>query len=354
MKSVINESASNTAIRTEHKPDCMICGRRGDVLYSNLHDRLFGAPGEWTLKKCPNTGCGLVWLDPAPCKEELWKAYATYYTHQDNITQMGNAIKSGYRFVRDCYLSLAYGYFARQIQSRFKWLGIILYFFPGRRADVDFSVMYLPASPQGRLLEIGCGNGQMLNFMGLLGWQVEGIDFDPAAVTNAQGKGLKVALGSLEEQGYQNASFDAILMSHVIEHVADPTSLLAECNRILKPGGVLSMVTPNMESIGCWLYGCSWLHLDPPRHIILYNCTTLQAVTLHAGFAEITTRTTIRDAHTLFWASHSIKRRGAFTMGTRPGGAVKGLMLFLRLVEWCLIKIFPRRGEEISLLGIKK
>ncbi|MFZ2950549.1 MAG: class I SAM-dependent methyltransferase, partial [Desulfuromonadaceae bacterium] len=236
----MSESTAVNCIRTEPKPDCMLCGQQGEVLYNGLRDRLFGVPGEWTLNKCPNAECGLVWLDPAPRKDELWKAYTTYYTHQDNLIPSSNVIKRVYRFVRDCYLSLKYCYFEGLIQSRFKWLGLLMYFFPGRRADVDFSVMYLPSKPHGRLLEIGCGSGSMLNYMVLLGWKAEGIDLDPSAVANAQGKGLKVALGSLEEQGHQDKTFDAIILSHVIEHVADPACLLAECYRILKPGGVLS------------------------------------------------------------------------------------------------------------------
>lgn len=348
------ETTDVNIIRTEPKPDCILCGQHGDIFYSDLHDRLFGVPGKWTLKKCPDTDCGLVWLDPAPRKDELWKAYATYYTHQDNNIRSANVIKRAYHFIRDCYLSLTYGYFAGLNQSRFKRLGLIMYLFPGRRADVDFSVMYLPAQPQGRLLEIGCGNGQMLNFMGSLGWQTEGIDFDPAAVSNAQGKGLNVALGSLEQQNYQDNIFDAVMISHVIEHVPAPKSLLSECYRILKPGGVLSMVTPNIESIGSNVYRRSWLHLDPPRHLILYNGRALLTLARKAGFIDIKTRTTIRDAHALFWASYSISRCGVFTMGSQPGRSVKLLMLLLRLVEWGLLKIFPRRGEEISLIGIKQ
>ncbi|GLI39398.1 methyltransferase domain-containing protein [Geobacter hydrogenophilus] len=349
----MDNAAEENGIRTEPKPDCILCGQHGDVLYVDLRDRLFGVPGEWALKKCPNAGCGLVWLDPAPLKEDLWKAYATYYTHQDTVIVAENIIKRGYRFVRDCYLSLAYGYFGGQVPSRYKLLGFLMYFFPGRRADVDFSVMYLPAKPRGRLLEIGCGNGQMLNFMGALGWEIEGIDFDPAAVENARHKGLRVALGSLEEQRYRDREFDAIIMSHVIEHVADPKCLLVECHRILKPGGVLSMVTPNMESMGSRIYKRSWLHLDPPRHLALFNCRALQALAHSAGFSSITARTTIRDAHALFWGSHSIKKRGDFVMGTQPGLCTKTLMLSLRLAEGALLKVFPRKGEEISLLGIK-
>lgn len=344
---------SNSAIRTEPRPECMLCGQKGNVLYDGLQDRLFGAPGTWVLKKCPDKECGLVWLDPAPCRDDIWKAYTTYYTHQSNLIPSSSKLKRAYHFVRDCYLALAYGYFPGDIRSRLKWLGALLYFFPGRRADVDFSVMYLTCKPGGRLLEIGCGSGALLDCMGSLGWRAEGLDIDPAAVEQARDKKLRVSCGTLEQQHYVDDTFDAVIMSHVIEHVPDPEGLLAECRRILKPGGVLSLVTPNVASFGSHYFGRSWLHLDPPRHLMLYNCGTLHKLARKAGFAEIEIGTTVRSAHELFWASYSIRRNGVFTMGSQPGRCLKPLMLLLRLTEWAMLKFFPCRGEELSLRGVK-
>ena len=341
-------------IHTEAKPVCLVCGQQGILLYSDLHDRLFGAPGTWTLKRCVGEECRTVWLDPAPREDELWKAYSAYYTHGDDSLPHANTITRAYHFVRDCYLSFKYGYFASLSPSRLRWLGLAMYLFPGRRADVDFSVMYLQARPQARLLEIGCGSGRMLNIMKSLGWKAEGIDFDATAVANARGKGLDVRYGTLSEQGYADASFDAIIMSHVIEHVPDPKGLLVECHRILKPGGVLSMVTPNIDSFGSRFFGHSWLHLDPPRHLILYNSASLHNLAQRAGFSDVATRTVIRDAHSLFWASYSISRRGTFLMGSQPGGLTKLALLALRFAEWWVIKLFPQSGEEIALSGFKR
>lgn len=103
--------------------------------------------------------------------------------------------------------------------------------------------------------------------MQALGWQVEGVDFDPKGVRNAQAKGLTVHLGDLDRQGYPDDSFDAVAMSHVIEHVPDPSALLRECRRILKPGGRLVVLTPNVASWGHRLYGSDWRGLEPPRRM---------------------------------------------------------------------------------------
>ena len=72
-----NVESDPIAIRSNPKTHCTLCRGEGKCLYSNLTDRLFGAPGEWNLKRCTNPGCGLVWLDPMPIEEDIGKAYQT-------------------------------------------------------------------------------------------------------------------------------------------------------------------------------------------------------------------------------------------------------------------------------------
>jgi hypothetical protein len=69
-------------IGTMAKPVCHTCGSYGKILHRDCEDRLFGAPGSWTFRRCPNLGCGLNWLDPMPRKDEIDKAYLNYYTHK--------------------------------------------------------------------------------------------------------------------------------------------------------------------------------------------------------------------------------------------------------------------------------
>ena len=63
------------------KIGCHACGGEGEVLYLNEPDRVFGAPGAWTVVRCRNAECGLLWLTPSPTPDELRLAYAEYYTH---------------------------------------------------------------------------------------------------------------------------------------------------------------------------------------------------------------------------------------------------------------------------------
>lgn len=305
------------------------------------------------MKQCINKECCFVWLDPAPHETELWKLYTNYYTHTGSTYPAIGTIKRYYFFIRDCYLALRFGYCDGLRQYKVRWLGFLLYLFPSRRANVDYSVMYLTNKSGGKLLEIGCGNGGMLKNMNLLGWQTEGVDFDPAAVEIARAKGLKVNLGSLHDQEYVDSTFDAVILSHVIEHVPNPLALLSEIHRILKPGGIISLVTPNFKSLGRNVFGSSWLHLDPPRHLFLFDPNTLINLTQTAGFTKLSMVTTIRDAAGLFYASFMLKRKNKFIMGTQPQAIVKLILLITTLIEWAVIKIFRNKGEEIAFIGVK-
>jgi hypothetical protein len=77
----ISESAGDV-IRSEPCPRCYLCQTAGEMLYEGMRDRLFGAPGEWNLRRCPNRDCGLLRLDPMPLEADIGKAYADYFTHE--------------------------------------------------------------------------------------------------------------------------------------------------------------------------------------------------------------------------------------------------------------------------------
>jgi len=337
-------------MRSEPSPICYVCGETGDFLYHDLRDRYFAAPGVWNLKRCKNASCGTVWLDPIPVKEDIGKAYQSYYTHSDVDGVEDNT--RGRRFIRAVkagYLAYAYGYNNGESRP----LGLLAYFAPFRRASLDFAVMYLPYLSGGRLLEVGCGSGKMLKGMADLGWQAEGIDSDPVAVENSRRKGLKVGTESLDDLHYPENCFDAITMSHVIEHVHDPVGLLKECRRILKPGGRLSLVTPNINSAGHRMYGRSWFHLDPPRHLHIFTVGSLDALFQKAGFHTTKIGTTIRDASGAYVASHEVRRTGRYEMGSMQRRSARMWGRAMQRIEWAWLKIDGQAGEEIAAMAQK-
>jgi 2-polyprenyl-3-methyl-5-hydroxy-6-metoxy-1,4-benzoquinol methylase len=287
-----------------------------------------------------------------PVEEDIGEAYRTYYTHNEQAQASTSLPARAYRYIKSCYLASRFGYTnaVGVLSPLQRMLGLIMYLHPARRADLDFSVMHVPFKENGRLLEIGCGSGTMLHIMQNLGWQAEGIEVDPVGVEVARAKGLNVHLGDVYSKQYEDNSFDAITLSHVIEHVHDPLALMRECARILKPGGIISMVTPNTASFGHLVYKSSWLHLDPPRHLHIFNPAPLASLATRLGLKIIVNETLIRDANNLFIGCRSIRNTGTYVMGSGAGIALKIWARTMQMFEWLLLKATPQRGEEVLLI----
>jgi 2-polyprenyl-3-methyl-5-hydroxy-6-metoxy-1,4-benzoquinol methylase len=342
-------------IRASPCPACYLCGAAGEPLYLNLQDRLFGAKGNWDLKRCPEPCCGLIWLDPMPSEEDIGKAYQDYFTHVVMNLSSRNWLKRAYGHVKNAYWARKYGYGEETVGRWKQLLGMTVRLHPGLSAELDFRVMYLRSQKNGHLLDVGCGSGLVLRCMAELGWQVKGVDFDPKAVQIARENGLEVCLGRLEDQAYSSDCFDVVTMSHLIEHVHDPLSLLKECRRILKPGGRVVIVTPNSGSWGHRKYGSNWMHLDPPRHLHIFNGQSLRGLIALAGFRTIDICTTIRDADGVFIGSRSIERTGRHRMGLSHHTLLRRLWgRITQFAEWVLLKSEPHLGEEIALVATKE
>jgi 2-polyprenyl-3-methyl-5-hydroxy-6-metoxy-1,4-benzoquinol methylase len=331
-------------------PNCSLCGEAGKLLHAGLADRLFGASGTWTLKQCPRLECGLVWLDPMPMEQDIHKAYANYHTHEAPLVPRDSWLRRTYNFVKQGYLAAKYGY--RPLTSGWqKALGLLMYLIPSRRAVVDAQVLFLSSKEGGTLLDLGCGNGHTLAWMAALGWQVQGLDTDLAAVEVARSKGFNVRQGSLQSQEFTTASFDAIFMGHVMEHVHDPLALIKECYRVLKPGGRLIVITPNIRSWGHRFYKSDWRGLEPPRHLQIFARPSLSRLSSMAGFARCECRAITRGAADILLASRLLKRNRTpairFTRLSRLWAEI------MSIVEWAGCFLDPDAGEELVLVANK-
>lgn len=287
-------------MRKVAQPSCPVCKSRGTEAYSALRDRLFGAPGTWRMVHCVNAACGIYWLDPSPTPEDLPVAYRGYYTHSqpDEILRI-----DGFRSnVRAAFLARRLGY-PNQEGPGTRLISHLVPFMPEREQSWLYSYFYLPWVTGGRLLEIGCGSGWQLARMKQAGWDTMGLDFDPEAAKAARQRGLDVQVGDVRELGLAGGSFDAIVMAHVLEHVFDPVSLLAECKRLLKPGGRLVSITPNGRSLGHRAYRAAWRGLEPPRHIAVFTPGGLRVACDRAGLTVERLDVTARDAANLLLAS---------------------------------------------------
>ncbi|RLA84591.1 MAG: hypothetical protein DRG31_04730 [Deltaproteobacteria bacterium] len=332
----------------EEQKRCILCKKEGSLLYRNVEDRLFGIPGKWDILECPK--CQLAWLFPRPSKEELLSFYPeNYHTHQGKSAFQVDEFKKDRSKVA---ILQRYGYYKEMPLSIRDSLRVLLYgaFLQHR---IGRKIRWLKAVPGGCLLDIGCGNGTFLYRMKELGWEVVGVDPDPDAVAIANKFGLNVILGTVEEAEFANASFAAITMNHVIEHVTDPMSLLKECHRIMRPAGQLVIVTPNVRSLGHIFFGRNWLDWDVPRHLFIFSTKSLKICVEQAGFKIRRVYTDAKRARRVWTASKTIKR--TYLKNGKPHNlSLKDKMqaLTFQLLESMLNKFF-RIGEEIILVAEK-
>jgi 2-polyprenyl-3-methyl-5-hydroxy-6-metoxy-1,4-benzoquinol methylase len=340
---------ADPGIRTEAQIRCVGCGSIGLPRYENLRDRFFGAPGRWNLSRCPGARCGMLWLDPMPLADDIWKAYRDYYTHEEAVAPLlspkARVIRPILQSIKRAYLAARLGYTDRRVTARERMLAMLAGLAPTRRADTDFPLKYLPYTDRGRILDVGCGSGELLARMQAFGWRTEGIDVDPAAVAVARGRGLSVHTGSLHERNFPDAGFDAVVMSHVIEHVHQPRELLAEVRRIVKPGGRMVIATPNASSLGHRMMRAAWPFLDPPRHLQIFTPPALEATVRAAGFEEVRLCTEIRTAAAMLPRP---KSRGWTKVCVRR--------IASRVVEYgenLALHFDPHVGEEIALVAVR-
>jgi 2-polyprenyl-3-methyl-5-hydroxy-6-metoxy-1,4-benzoquinol methylase len=105
-------------------------------------------------------------------------------------------------------------------------------------------------APRGRLLEVGCALGFLIEAVRRFsGWEVGGIDLSTFAVEFARHRyGLAVECKTLDGAAFPDASFDFIVQRSLLEHVTHPREHLRETFRILRPGGQVWIITPNGEA----------------------------------------------------------------------------------------------------------
>lgn len=338
------------APRTIAQPSCGRCGHVGESLYTDLRDRLFGVEGVWSLRKCPC--CGQVWLDPRPAASEIAGLYRHYYTHGDagELSLFRRAVLRGIPAAVFGYRDAVTGPAERVVGRCLSLAGPL-------REAARHGLMWLTGEHRGRLLDVGCGSGLFLKHMAALGWEVAGVEPDPDAARIARETlgGGEVVNSELERAELPAESFDAVTLSHVIEHLLDPEAALATCRRLLRPGGRLVLSTPNCESLGVRYFGSSWLHWDPPRHLQLFNPRTLPQLVSAAGLEVESLDTPTNGAHFIWVTSSLIERRGSLPeLDLSPAGVTLWLQSLVYWgVEFLLTRLGRPCGEELVLVARK-
>jgi SAM-dependent methyltransferase len=342
-------------MKMESFPTCMICGQTGRMKYKDLPDRLFGVPGRFQSRECPR--CRLLWLDPRPSPESIAECYRAYYTHEALPTggEQARPLADVRDRLREAILCGYFGYRHLHRDHHLCWCGglwgrIPLLRYRAVYDDLGDRFPVFVNRKDNLLVDVGCGRGDFLGRMKTLGWNVLGIEPDPVSAALATRRGIPVFRGTLSEAALPDAMTDQVVMSHVLEHLYDPHSVINECYRILRPGGRLVIITPNNESLGHRIFNADWRGLEPPRHLFIYSGSSLRKILERRPFrmCQITTRSHLaRGTY-----DYGLALRNAQTAVLRSAAQGKGRKIF-GLIENLLCALGRPAGEEIVVTALK-
>lgn len=127
----------------------------------------------------------------------------------------------------------------------------------------------------GRLLDVGCGEGQILRTAAKEGWDAVGIDLSESAIRLCKELGLPASRTDFFDASLDGQRFDAIVMSELLEHVPQPARFLRRAEELLEPGGILYLTTPNFGSLSRRLLGNAWSVIHP-EHIGYFERSSLK------------------------------------------------------------------------------
>lgn len=333
-------------MEVESISNCPVCDAEGYIFLENCEDYNFGIAGTWSFKKCKQ--CKSLWIDPRPKQEYISLLYPEngYFTDTEPQSQLIASEK----FLKRLILSIKLGILEHKfnypglfekasIKLGFQ-LGKLISFFPAFCKWAGYTIRFIPYQHEGHLLEVGAGNGSFLLLMKELGWQVTGIEPDLKASQKAINLGLNIVSCGVEETILESNTYDAIVLHHVIEHIAKPKLVIDKLVNALKPGGVLVSIAPNPTGIISSLFKSKWYELDSPRHLVLPSPEGYQYL-FEKTESTLKVSTTMKISFWVWRESLRLYKTG------KIGFYSDKLALFLTILGSFLSKILPNIGEEV-------
>ncbi len=232
-------AASATPVRLVHHP-CPVCGgRHSTCLYPRREGgggfgycarKLLRASTHFALVRC--SSCSMVYADPRPT---------------------GDVLRRIYRGLDDS------DYTSSEDER------VVVF-------HDEVELLGRQVSPPGRLLDVGCARGYFLDAAASAGWRTYGVEVSEAAASAAAAKGHDVVLGDLSDAAWPDSYFRVVTMWDVLEHLDSPRLALTEVSRLLEPGGIALVMTPDLSSAVSRSLGERWwsmvemhLHYFTPR-----------------------------------------------------------------------------------------
>lgn len=217
---------------------CPLCGADGYRELFKTHDRLNADdPAMYTVVQC--CACNLRYINPRPAAKYIPDLYPDEYYNPDASPA---ALLEEKKFINEqkyrCFSTLT--------------------------------------EENGRILDVGCQKGEFLAYMKQEEWEVRGVEFNNRAPNLYD---LPIHYGSMETAELPEEYFDVITYWAVLEHIPEVSLELERAVRVLRPGGLLVLLTTNFNSLAA-----RFLKLDDiPRHLVLFDKSTLKKLVSKHG-----------------------------------------------------------------------
>ena len=271
---------------------CPVCKCEKGDFFASGKDTLHNTSSTiFNLYKCFD--CRIISISPQPSKQDIQEFYpkTEYYSLNSKKQKNRFFIMRVYDALLSNILSKLY---SNPNQSHL-WIWRLI------AAQLTQAIPLQPSSIMrqnkfiGKYLDIGCGDGSWVRKLKKYGWNVKGVDF-----TGSPSK--DILIGDFLNIKFSD-KYDYIRFSGVIEHVTEPVKFLQKIYTLLEDDGVCVISTPNSNSLSAKIFGSSWIGLEIPRHLIIFNLFNLRDVCAAASLTVIDIKYELSSgsfAHSLF------------------------------------------------------
>ena len=273
---------------------CKICQNAKNNQVYEAREMMFGLKDKFTYFQCGNCEC----LQISEIPQDMSKYYPeNYYSFNDELPiprQRNNFLIEFVRKYRNDYAVFKKGLIGKAIHTVYpnkKLDRLVENYFPFNGPEDTFN-------KSSRILEVGCGNGELLFALKEVGFEnVLGIDpFIKETIKYPNGLSiLKTTIHAV------NGEYDFIVFHHSFEHVADPLETIRSVTRLLAKDGICLIRIPTVSSYAWECYRENWVQLDCPRHFFLHSIRSMEILSNKAKLKLI--KIIYDSGDFQFWAS---------------------------------------------------
>jgi len=269
-------------------PNCAICGNARSNKLHRAREMMLGLRTTFEYMECANCGCLQLLTRPENLAEYYPATYHSFAEPKRPVNFLGRA-KQTIRRSRNRALLGNAGFVGQALTYFFE--------FPKLR-----SLAFLRTAPETRILDVGCGSGELLLELADLGFR-NLLGIDPFISSDIRYASLTVRKGTLSDLA--GTTWDVIMFHHSFEHIPEQRETLRQARQLLRPGGQCLIRIP-VVSTPWFTYGVDWVELDAPRHFFLHTERGMGLLAESVGFELATIR--YDSGEFQFWGSELYRR----------------------------------------------